>query len=126
MILFIDTISETTTIKIETQNGSFVVKEIRGKESQTEKLLISIDDLLREQNLSVKDIKSIVVREGDGSYTGLRVGIATANALAFSLNVPVIKTRGEIVQKMFVKKFEKCVLPEYSHEPIITKEKPRL
>jgi|SRR5581483_1861080 len=52
-------------------------------------ILPLIDKLLREQKLNIKDISEIEVKQGPGSYTGIRVGIAIASALAFSLNIKI-------------------------------------
>lgn len=46
--------------------------------------------VVTEAELSVADIERIVVDVGPGRYTGMRVGIATAKALAFALGVPVV------------------------------------
>lgn len=48
-----------------------------------------IHDLLKEQKLTLSDITEIQVSTGPGSYTGLRVGTAVANALGYTLGVPV-------------------------------------
>lgn len=48
-----------------------------------------IDKILKEHTLNLKDITKIKVVTGPGSFTGLRVGIAVANALGWSLNIPV-------------------------------------
>ncbi len=63
--------------------------ETKSKERSSQKLLPFIHKILKENNLTAKDITEIKVNTGPGSFTGLRVGIAVANALAFALKVPV-------------------------------------
>ncbi len=54
-------------------------------------LAASIDSLLRSENLKPSDLGCIAVLSGPGSFTGLRVGIATAKSMAYALSVPVIE-----------------------------------
>lgn len=72
--------------------------DIDGKKySQTEKInsnraqiiLPTIDKLLKEHSLEPKNISEIIVNPGPGSFTGLRVGLAVANALSYILKIPV-------------------------------------
>jgi len=65
--------------------------------SQT--LLLAIDKLLKNQKAKITDLKAIVVSQGPGSYTGLRVGISVANALGFTLQIPVIPTKEKDLKK---------------------------
>lgn len=53
-------------------------------------LLPMIDQLLVQQGIALKAIDGIAVSQGPGSFTGIRIGIATAKALAQTLNVPVV------------------------------------
>jgi len=48
-----------------------------------------IENLLREHELSLGDIKQITVNPGPGSFTGVRVGLSVANTLGFLLKVSV-------------------------------------
>ena len=58
-------------------------------------ILPLIDKLLKEQRVSLNDLNSIVVNTGKGSFTGLRVGLSIANALSFSLKIPVFKKEAQ-------------------------------
>lgn len=58
--------------------------------SQSEKLLVSVDELFKTTEVAKKDLELISVSTGPGSFTGLRIGIATAKGLALSLGVPLI------------------------------------
>ena len=98
--------------------------------TEAEKLLPFIVSLLRRHNFSFKDLKGVFVAHGPGRFTSLRIGIATANTLAFSLKIPVlgIDLQENAIYVKFdklAKKFKKGVyaLPEYGREPNITKPK---
>lgn len=52
-------------------------------------LLPLIEKLLNQNNLEYKDLIGIEVTTGPGSFTGLRVGVSVANALGYSLGIPV-------------------------------------
>lgn len=58
-------------------------------------LLKRIDTLLMKQNKKIQDIRGLIVFEGPGSFTGLRIGIATVNALGYGLSVPVVGAHGD-------------------------------
>lgn len=51
----------------------------------------AIDRLLKRLAVSVKDLTCIALLSGPGSFTGLRVGVATAKALAYALKLPVVE-----------------------------------
>lgn len=53
-------------------------------------LHVAIKQLLHEQQIQLKDLSAISVSAGPGSYTGLRVGMATAKGLCYALNIPLI------------------------------------
>ena len=65
----------------------------------SQRLLLEIDKLLKQQKAKITDLKAIVVFQGPGSYTGLRVGISVANALGYTLKIPVIPTREKDLKK---------------------------
>lgn len=48
-----------------------------------------IDEIIRRNNISVHDINEILVVNGPGSFTGVRIGVTIAKMLAYTLNVPI-------------------------------------
>jgi tRNA threonylcarbamoyladenosine biosynthesis protein TsaB len=93
-----------------------------------ETLHLKLDELLRTQKLAFSDIQGIVVYEGPGSFTGLRIGLSAANALAYSLKVPIVATTGEDwvqvgITQLRAGKNDNVALPEYGAPVHITKQK---
>lgn len=49
-----------------------------------------VEELLQENNITVKQLNAIAVSEGPGSYTGLRIGTSHAKGMCFALQIPLI------------------------------------
>ena len=85
--------------------------------NQSQDILIKIDELLKSKKLSLKDVAAIVVNQGPGSFTGVRVGITVANTLAWSLDIPVVGYADgkleDAISNIADQKFSKIVLPFY-------------
>lgn len=58
--------------------------------SQSERLIPAIEQLLNLNGLRKKELELIAVSKGPGSFTGLRIGTATAKGLARALNIPLV------------------------------------
>lgn len=58
--------------------------------THSERLLPRMEDMFREANKKISDLDKIVVTIGPGSFTGIRIGVATANAFALGLDIPVV------------------------------------
>lgn len=96
------------TVKIDTSNGRItqITLEMNGRIQITsqerefsgdQNVVELLDSLLKKNALGIKDIEAIQFVTGPGSFTGLRVGAAIANAFAFSLQISVNgKEIGEI------------------------------
>ncbi len=122
MILHIDT-TQGQDIEIAIKNNGEIVvsKKFSALYSQAEKLLPAIDKLLGQNKLKLKDLTGIEVNNQGGSFTALRIGVVTANALGFALEIPV-KAVGEVTRKKNKQKFD-IVKPKYAGEPNITVKK---
>src|SRR5690606_17199976 len=58
--------------------------------SHSERLHILINELLKENDLTLSQLDAIAISKGPGSYTGLRIGVSAAKGLCFSLDIPLI------------------------------------
>lgn len=63
---------------------------INVKIAHAERLMNSVDMLLKASAVSIKDIDAFAVSIGPGSFTGLRIGLSTAKGLAFATNKPLV------------------------------------
>ncbi len=84
-----------------------------------------LQDLLASQQKSFRDLSGIIVYQGPGSFTGLRIGTSVANALAYSLDIPVVAAAGkdwitQSVGQLSHAKPGNWVTPEYGVAPHIT------
>jgi len=76
-------------------------------------------------SISLSDVQGIVAYKGPGSFTGLRIGLSVANALAYGLDIPIIAADGDDwigqgLKQLESGKNEKIALPEYGSAPNIT------
>jgi tRNA threonylcarbamoyladenosine biosynthesis protein TsaB len=60
-----------------------------------ETIHLEITKLLESQNNKLGNIKGLVVFKGPGSFTGLRIGLSVANALAYGLRIPIVSRGNE-------------------------------
>ncbi len=91
-------------------------------------IIPTMTDFLKQNDKSWQDLTGLIVFSGSGSFTGLRIGTTVANALAFSLNVPVVKASGDDWIKLGITQLTHTspgnfVTPDYSAEPNITRPK---
>jgi len=89
-ILAIETATRVMSVAI--LEGPRVVAELstEGARVHSERLLPGIDTVLAEAGLGLEDLDAIAVSTGPGSFTGLRIAIATAKGLAFGAGPPLV------------------------------------
>ena len=121
MKLYIDT-SDRDRVEVAVKKGDkvFCVKKFLAKYRQAEKLLVEIEKMLEVAEIKLKNIKEIKVENRGGSFTSLRIGVITANALGFGLGIPVTTVQGGDIK---TGEDFSVIKPEYSQEPTITLKK---
>lgn len=97
-VLYINTENNTKTIVGLDKNR---LEKPTGAE-KSQQVLSLINQILRKHKKTLKDITEIKVETGPGSFTGLRVGVSVANALAWALKIPINgKSIGELVEPKY-------------------------
>lgn len=98
-ILGIDTSADLSSISLGGISKSWL-----GNQNQSMELLPKIDDLMKAMQLEYVDLDGVVVVNGPGSYTGVRIGVSVANAIALATSVPVRGVDGLWAQAYMVKR----------------------
>ena len=89
-ILCIDTSSNLCSVAILDNTKLEKKIELNNGLTHSETLMPTIQELLDTCNLTLKNIDLLVCGIGPGSFTGLRIGIATVKAFSDSLNIPCV------------------------------------
>ena len=88
--LFLNTSSKRLIVAI-IENGNIIAKEESTTTQELSKnLMVVIDDIFVKSGKTVKDLDTIFVTNGPGSFTGIRIGLTVAKVLAWSLKIKVI------------------------------------
>src|SRR5512146_871649 len=87
-ILAIDT--STLTAGIGLLDGERLIERRERVTTHSERLLPNIDEVMREAGLAPRDLDAIACAAGPGSFTGLRIGLATAKGLCFAAGKPLV------------------------------------
>lgn len=90
IVLSVDSSSKVATVAILKDDvllGEYILND---KREHSVILMPLIETLLKECNLTIDDIDGYVVSKGPGSFTGLRIGMATVKGMSFGNNKPYI------------------------------------
>lgn len=90
LTLGIDTATKVCTVGLASNGESIVNYEVNIGMTHSEGLVPQIEQIFSRTGILKKDIELISVSIGPGSFTGLRIGLATAEALAYSWNIPLV------------------------------------
>jgi len=119
MTLYINTTSpDEIIIALQVKGEKLDQRRLSARRTQAEKLLPAIDRLLKAKRTSLRSLKKIVVANQGGSFTSLRIGVITANALAYALKIPIEAAPATAKN---IKKFQSYSLvePLYDRAPTI-------
>jgi len=90
IILNIETAVQTSSICLAENDRPISVKINPSQKDSAAWLHVAINEIVSENHFNFQQLDAIAVSEGPGSYTGLRVGMATAKGLCYVLNRPLI------------------------------------
>ncbi|HXH28071.1 MAG TPA: tRNA (adenosine(37)-N6)-threonylcarbamoyltransferase complex dimerization subunit type 1 TsaB [Candidatus Polarisedimenticolia bacterium] len=86
-VLGVDTATSRGSLALEEAGRIVAGRILEGRGRHAQDLLAGIDLLLRERHLTPASLTGIGVAVGPGSFTGVRIGMATCKGLAYALNV---------------------------------------
>lgn len=89
-ILNIETATPLCSVALAIDGKIIAQRETFEEKSHAARLTVFIEDILKEQNLKIKDLHAIAIGKGPGSYTGLRIGVSTAKGLCYGAGIPLI------------------------------------
>lgn len=87
--LFLHTADDHCNVSLFDDENILAMDQQKIDKGHAEFLAIQVQNLCLSINFSLKDVKTIFVNIGPGSFTGIRVGVSFARSLAFALDIPV-------------------------------------
>jgi tRNA threonylcarbamoyladenosine biosynthesis protein TsaB len=89
-LLSLETSTHICSVAIHLDGKLLAWREMREPRSAASQLAVMIDAIMKESATQPHMLNAIVVASGPGSFTGLRIGVATAKGICFALNIPLI------------------------------------
>ena len=90
MLLAIETSSLVSSVALLHDDTLRAELTIQARLTHSEQLMPHIADMLDKASVKKSQIDGVAVAVGPGSFTGLRIGLATAKGLSFAWNVPIV------------------------------------
>ena len=111
LIVAIDTAVDTAGVCLSKDNQVLGFLENERQKDHASWIHTAIRRLMNEAGLEMKLLNAVAVTAGPGSYTGLRVGMATAKGLCYALKIPLIAENTLKVMAYAVKQEDRQTLP---------------
>ena len=90
LILNIDTALDAASICLSKDGNVLAINKNEKQKEHSEWLHISIKQIFQNSGLRINNLEAVAVTIGPGSYTGLRIGLASAKGICYALNKPLI------------------------------------
>ncbi len=90
LILHIDCATDVAFVGLSNYDKIIAVKENKNAKESASFIQVAIKQMLTETNISLQQLDAVAVVNGPGSYTGLRVGLATGKGICYALDKPLI------------------------------------
>jgi tRNA threonylcarbamoyladenosine biosynthesis protein TsaB len=89
-LLAIETSTEICSVALgKDKTCAAIVEDDKGN-SHAEKILLFVEQVLKQTGLNANHLDAVCISEGPGSYTGLRIGTSSAKGLCDALDIPLI------------------------------------
>ena len=89
-ILSIETAEQICSVALHQEGKLLALASCQVPKMHSERLLPMVEEVLTKTQLTMENLQAVAVSSGPGSYTGLRIGVATAKGIAFGVDIPLI------------------------------------
>ena len=89
-VLALSTTSSSGSIAIYKEDHISYINHLDIKITHSERLLPQIDAGLKNSKIGIPDIDLVIIANGPGSFTGVRIGLATAKGICMAQNIPLL------------------------------------
>jgi tRNA threonylcarbamoyladenosine biosynthesis protein TsaB len=110
LILNIDTAVETASICLAKDKEVISIARNESQKDHASWIQLAIKNIFEKNNLELGSVDALAVTGGPGSYTGLRIGMATAKGICYALNKPLISLNTLLVMANAAKKTDADLL----------------
>jgi len=90
IVLYIDTCNKYMCVGLSKGDSLVYKKQYEAFKRQSEVAAVEIDKCLKECNVKANELTKIVVTNGPGSYTGIRIGLTLAKVMSRVLNIKLV------------------------------------
>ncbi|WP_297427938.1 tRNA (adenosine(37)-N6)-threonylcarbamoyltransferase complex dimerization subunit type 1 TsaB [Clostridium sp.] len=111
IILAVDSSSKVATVALMKDDKLLGEITLNDKKEHSVILMTIIENLLTANNLNISDIDGYVVSKGPGSFTGLRIGMATIKGLSFGSGKPYVSVSSLDALALSVANFDGIICP---------------
>ena len=124
MILGIETSSAIASVAVGNDKEIRSELIVQAGLTHSEQLVPHIETVLTTGKVKKSDITGIAVTIGPGSFTGLRIGLGTAKALAYAWNVPVVGvlTTDVLAQGFMYSNYRVCTVVDAQKKQVYARQ----
>lgn len=91
LVLAIDTSGKIGTVAIfDSKEGTLCEITVKVKKNHSDTIMETIDSLFKFSEYTLDNVELIAVTTGPGSFTGIRIGMATAKGIAIAKKIPIV------------------------------------
>jgi tRNA threonylcarbamoyladenosine biosynthesis protein TsaB len=90
LLLSLETSTQCCSVALHDDGILITSRVIETPRSAASQLAVMIDEVFHSSRTRPQELKGVIVAAGPGSYTGLRIGVATAKGLCYALNIPIV------------------------------------
>mgnify|MGYP003484474475 FL=1 len=90
LLLSLETSTQACSVALHEGQTILASRQTNTPRSAASKLAVMIQEVLEQADKKPSNLNAIIVASGPGSYTGLRIGVATAKGLCYALRIPLI------------------------------------